>query len=259
MATGKPKALIAVTYEAAAQDYLRSLPPEHFMEALGQSRQRAITVESLALVEARRPKFHVFSEMLVQYPLGGTRRLGQVVPDNMVVLTRRPIQAVTSYNLPLEPAGPFWMLEYVSKHNKRKDYEDNFDKYERQLKVPYYLTFYPDAQELTLYRHTGEKYVSVKPNRQERLAIPHLKLEMALREGWVRFWYEGRLLPVPAELQRDLDEAKHRIAEETRRADDASRRAEGLQRRLEDAERQLAELQARAQPPRRSNGSKPSQ
>ena len=47
------------------------------------------------------------------------------------------------------------MLEYVSKSSRRKDYDDNFDKYERDLKVPYYLTFYPDDQELTLYRHTG--------------------------------------------------------------------------------------------------------
>ncbi|MBO0697656.1 MAG: Uma2 family endonuclease, partial [Zavarzinella sp.] len=205
MATTKPRAVIAVTYEAWAQEYLRSLPPEHFMEAKGQSTQREITLESLALVKARRPDFHVFNEMLVQYPLPGQKRPGQVVPDNMVVLSREPLEAESSYNLPLEPARPFWVLEYVSKNNKRKDYDDNFDKYEKELRVPYYLTFYPDNQELTLYRLQGKKYVSVKPNRHGRFAVPDLEIEVALRDGWVRFWYRGELLPLPADLQRELE------------------------------------------------------
>jgi Uma2 family endonuclease len=261
MPSHKPRALIEVTYEAAAQEYLRGLPPEHFMEAIGQATQRAITVESLELVKARRPDFHVFNELLVQYPRRGQRKPGQVVPDNMVVLSKRPIRADTSYNLPLEPARPFWVLEYVSKYNKRKDYEESFDKYAQELKVPYYLLFYPESQELTLYHHTGQEYVSVKPNENGRLAIPELAMEMALEGGWVRFWYEGRLLPLPAEWQREVEEAvrradeekrradeeKRRADEEKRRADEEKRRADDLARRLEDIERQFA--QARPQPP----------
>jgi Uma2 family endonuclease len=215
MSTDVPRALQPQVYERAAQEYLRSLPPEHFMEGIGQSTQRAITLESLALVTARRSDFHVFSELLVQYELRGPERLGQVVPDNMVVLTDQPIHATTSYNLPFEPAGPFWVLEYVSKHNPRKGYEDRFQKYERELKAPYYLVFYPDEGELTLYRHNKRRYVSVKPNENGRYPIPDLDLEVALRDGWVRFWYEG-LLPLPADLQRDLDEER-RQAEEARR------------------------------------------
>src|SRR5437016_3580672 len=133
MATTKPRAVIAVAYEEAARDYLRSLPMEHFMEAVPQATQRKITLESFDLLKARRPDIHVFNELLVQYPLAGQRKPGQVVPDNMVVISDRPIEAVTryylSYNLPLEPVRPFWVLEYVSKNSKRKDYEDSFDKY----------------------------------------------------------------------------------------------------------------------------------
>jgi Uma2 family endonuclease len=242
----RPSAHIAVAYEAAAQEYLRNLPPEHFMESIGQSTQRAITVESLALVEARRPDFRVFSELLVQYPVEGQRKPGQVVPDNMVVLTEEPIKAQTSYNVPLEPAAPFWMLEYVSKNTRRKDYDDNFDKYERQLKVPYYLIFYPDAQELTLYQYTGEKYVSVKPNSRGRLAIPTLRLEVALLDGWTRFWYEGELLPLPAELQGELVEARRQVADEKRRADDEKRRADDEKRRADDEKRRADQFQRQA-------------
>jgi Uma2 family endonuclease len=249
MASHTPRALIEVAYEAAAQEYLRSLPPEHFMEATAQATQRKITLESLDLLRTRRPDVQTFNELLVQYPRPRQRKPGQIVPDNMVVLCDQPIRASTSYNLPLEPERPFWVLEYVSKHNKRKDYEASFDKYERELKVPYYLIFYPDNQELTLYRHTGKKYVSVKPNRHGRYAIPDLDLEIALLDGWVRFWYRGELLPLPAELDRELNEARQQAAEATRRADDAERRADDadrraaeLQQRLLEAEQKLARL-----------------
>ncbi|HEV3262150.1 MAG TPA: hypothetical protein VG013_35185 [Gemmataceae bacterium] len=120
--------------------------------------------------------------------------------------------------------------------------------------MPYYLVFYPEQQELTLYRHTGKKYVSVKPNKHGRYPIPQLTLELALHDGWVRFWYEGELLPLPADLQRALDEAKCRADEEKRRAD-------VLQRRLEEAERQLDQLRTRGQSPptRRNHGARPDQ
>ena len=100
MATTKPIGIMETVYEEAAQAYLRSLPPEHFMEAIPQATQREITLASLALLKVRRPDVHVFNELLVQYPLPRQRRPGQVVPDNMVVLSTKPIKAESSYNLP---------------------------------------------------------------------------------------------------------------------------------------------------------------
>ena len=90
----------------------------------------------------------------------------------MLVVCEEPIEAGSSYNIPLQPVGPFMVLEYVSKHNKRKDYDDNFKRYERELKVPYYLLFYPDNLDLTLYHHNGRKYVTVLPDDRGRHAIP---------------------------------------------------------------------------------------
>jgi Uma2 family endonuclease len=252
MATTKPRALIAVAYEEAAREYIRNLPLEHFMEATAQATQRKITLESLDLLTARRPDVHVFNELLVQYPRPGQRKPGQVVPDNMVVISDQPIDAQTSYNLPLQPVGPFWVLEYVSKTNRRKDYEDNFDRYEQELKVPYFLLFYPDTLDLTLYRHTGKKYVSVKPNKHGRYPIPELDLEIALQDNWVRYWHRGELLPLPADLLRDLELARRQTVE-------AVHRAEDLQRRLDAAERELAALRGHnpPSPARRNSGAKP--
>src|SRR5207248_9358297 len=181
------------------------------------------------------PPFRSLNELLVQYPVPGRPKPGQVVPDNMVVLTTEPTRAVSSYNVPLEPAPPFWVLEYVSKGNPRKDYQDSFRKYEKGLKVPYYLLFYPETQDLTLYRHTRRKYVSVKPDERGRCPIPELNLEVGLLDGWVRFWHNGELLPLPADLQRDLDEARRQVHD--------------LRQQLAAAERELAQLRARRKSP----------
>src|ERR1700682_4988122 len=132
MSTDKPRQLLRIAYEKAAEAYLRSPPPEHFMEATPQATQREITVESLALIKAQRPEVQYFNELLVQYPQGRRQQIRQVVPDNMVVVHSEPIRASGSLDLPLQPVHPFWVLEYVSKNSERKDYDDSFRKYERE-------------------------------------------------------------------------------------------------------------------------------
>jgi Uma2 family endonuclease len=234
METELPRALLEVRYYQAAQDYLRRLRQEHFMESTPQATQRKITLESLDLVNARRPDVQVFNELLVQYPLPRKKRPGQVVPDNMVVIHPEPIKAEGSYDVPLQPIGPFWVLEYVSKGNRRKDYDDNMRKYEHELKVPYYMLFVPDQQELTLYHHTGERYVSVPPDKQGRHPLPILELDIGLLDGWVRYWFRSELLPLPGELQRALDRVIRERDAANRRADAAEQELTRLRARLED-------------------------
>ncbi len=97
-------------------------------------------------------------------------------------------------------------------------------KYEHDLKVPYYLLFVPDSQEMTLYRHTDKKYVSVKPNAHGRFEVPELELAIGLHGGWMRYWFRGELLPLPAELQGEL--AKERQARLSAEEEVARLRAE---------------------------------
>lgn len=245
MAITKPRHLLSLAYDKYAEEYLRSLPPEHFMETTGQSTQRKITLESLDLVHVHRPEVQVFNELLVQYPYGDEPRPHQVVPDNMVVVYHKPIKARGSYKIPLQPVGPFWVLEYVSKESDRKDYDENMQKYEQELKVPYYLTYYPDEQELTLYRHTKGRYASVKPNANGRLALPELDLEMALSNEWCRFWYRGELVPLPADLLRRVEEADQRADREKQRADREEQRADAAERELELLRAKLKKLRGK--------------
>ena len=236
-----PRILLQIRYDKAAEEYLRKLPLEHFMEATPQATQREITLESLALVRARRPEVRVFNELLVQYPLPRRKKPGQVVPDNMVVLCAEPIEAQGSFDLPLQPVGPFWVLEYVSRSSRRKDYDENMRKYEHDLRVPYYLLFTPHEQEVALFRHTGERYVSVPPNEQGRLPLPELELEMALLDGWVRYWFRGELLPLPADLLSQVDELSRQLRDVQRQRDEAQ--AQRLEAEAEAA-RLRAELES---------------
>jgi Uma2 family endonuclease len=258
MASTVPDMLLEEEYEEYARDYMRRLPLEHFMEATPSGFQRAITLACLALVSALRPEVHVYNELLVQYERPRRRRPGQVVPDNMVIRHSGPLDADLSYNVPLQPARPFWVMEWVSRRSKRKDYKDSFKKYERELQVPYCLMFRPHKQELSVFHHDGRRYVRLEPDTQGRYAIPELEMEVGLLDRWVRFWYQGRLLPLPADLQAHLAEAeqraeqeKQRAEQEKQRAEQEKQRADGLQRQVETerktrlaAERELERLRA---------------
>lgn len=212
--TGFDPTRLKLIYDWDADRYLNSLPLEHFMEATTQSTQRQITVDSFELIRQTRPDVQCFSELLVQYPLPGEDpdMPARVVPDNMVVIHEQPLGPMRSYKLPLQPVGPFVVMEYVSSGNRRKDYDENYRKYEQELTVPYYLLFYPDNEELTLFHLAGERYCTATPNAAGRLAIPELELEVALLGGWVRYWFRGKLLPLPGELLRQLNASESRLS-----------------------------------------------
>ncbi|HEY2910258.1 MAG TPA: Uma2 family endonuclease [Gemmataceae bacterium] len=224
-------------YDWAADRYLQSLPLEHFMESTQQSSQRKITLESLDLVSRIRPDFQVFSELLIQYPVRGEDpdEPARVVPDNMVIVWPEPLAPLKAFHTPLQEARPTLVMEYVSQSNPRKDYDENYKKYERDLKVPYYLVFDADKQSLVLFRLNKRRYAAVPQNESGRLAIPELDLEVAIQDGWVRYWHRGELLPLPGELATKLDATQDAL----RRSLETARQAED---RAETAERELARL-----------------
>jgi Uma2 family endonuclease len=228
--------------DAEADAYLEALPLSHFMEATTQATQRKITLESFDLVHAARPEVQCFNELLVQYRRGKRKKTGKVVPDNFVVVHPEPIDALKSFDLQTQTARPLLVLEYVSKETRRKDYDENFEKYEEELRVPYYLLFYPDNDELTLFRLGEKGYTAVPPNAAGRVAIPELELEAGLLGGWVRFWFRGELLPLPGDLLVERDAAREQ-RDEARGERDAERAArQAAEQRATAAEAEVAKL-----------------
>ena len=112
--------------------------------------------------------------------------------------------------------------------------------------MPYYLLFEPVLQKLQLFRHDGERYVELEANPHGRLAVRDLDLEVAILDGWVRFWHQGKLLPLPAEREVEMVELRQSIDAETKRADAETRRADA-------AERELAKLRAQMKKPQKKN------
>lgn len=90
--------------------------------------------------------------------------------------------------------------------------------------MPYYLWFIADSLKMTLYKHTGDKFVSAQPNEHGRLEIPELELEVGLLGEWMRYWFRRELLPLPAELQAEL--GKERQARQALEQEVARLRAE---------------------------------
>jgi Uma2 family endonuclease len=242
MAKLKPRPWTAADYDRAALAYCRRLPLEHFMEAIPAATQRKITVESFDLLRTQRPDVQCFNELLIQYWHNG--RIRRVVPDNFIRICDRPPATETSFNLELEPVGPLLTMEYVSPSNPRKDYRQNFVKYERELKVPYYLLFYPEWQDLRLHHLEGDSYRVLTPNARGRLELGELELEVALRDRWVRFWYRGHLLELPDELQRQREQERQRAEQERQRAEQERQRAEQERQQRAAAEAEVARLRA---------------
>jgi hypothetical protein len=237
MATDESREAMAERYRQEALEYCREhmdgpAPPE----TVSQGTQRKTTLSSLSLLKAHRSDVHYFNELLVRYPRAGQRQKGEVVPDNMVFVHDGPLDVDDVYDTAAQPARPFWVLDYTSDVWPRKSYAKSFDKYERDLKVPYVLTFETEKRELALHRHAGAKYARVKPNARDRYPLEELELEVALLDGWVRFWFRGDLLLLPAEMYRETKDRQGR--------EDAERRtAEEVQARLV-AEAETARLRA---------------
>ncbi len=84
------------------------------------------------------------------------------------------------------------------------------------------------TQDLTLFRRGARKYISVKPNGGDRLAIPELDLSVAIHDGWARFWYRDEMLQLSPDLQRSLD----KMAEELRVTKEKLRLANEREQRL---------------------------
>jgi len=240
-----------IFYDAQARAYQETLPLEQYMESPHQQMQRRITLASFDLIHAARPDIWCHNELLVQYPQSNdVRDIGRVVPDNLILVAAGPIQGRIAFNTPYEAGDMVMAMEYVSEESKKKDFETNMARYER-LKIGHYLIFDPVAKTVHLFKRSRARktYLPVKPKRSGRYPVPPLELEMGVYDDWLRYWFRGRLLPLPAELDEQLAHANERVREvelEVKLSDGARRNAERRAEK-ERAAREAAEQRADAE------------
>ena len=85
------------------------------------------------------------------------------------------------------------------------------------------LRFDLKGRKPTLFRLAGEEYGSVRPNPAGRLPIPELELEVAVLDGWVRFWFRGELVPLPGDVFRERAARQAAEAELARMRDELAK------------------------------------
>jgi hypothetical protein len=204
-------------YSAAAYGYIERRCHDDTEPAV--AKQRVITHWSLEIVRGARADLQPFTNLFIQFPQADTEEPDQVAPDNWAVVHTEPLKTGVSFDTPFQPVGPFIVAQYVTTDTNKWE-QASRRKYEKELKVPYYLLFYPDADEFTLFRLGEKGYSTVVPNANGRCLIPELELEVGLLGKWMRYWFRGELLPLPGDLLKERDaERSARLAAEKRAAE----------------------------------------
>jgi hypothetical protein len=179
-------------YAASAYWYVQ----RHCHDEIGVRRaeQRDITRWSFEVVRGARPDVQPVTNLLIQFPPEEKGVPERVCPDNAVFVHDEPLALRReSYDIPFRPVGPFLVCEY----HEKKPRHDERDLY-AQLQVPYFLYLEGDA--LALFAFLNDGYAAVAKSAHGRFAIPELELEVALHDGWVRYWFRGELVPLPGEV-----------------------------------------------------------
>lgn len=172
-------------------------------------RQRELTGWAFAVLRAERPDVQLFTDRVIQFESPGEKHPGQLGPDHFVAVHPTPLDRRGGYNIPYEPVRPLLVMNYVDAPGRKFDAVRR-EMCERDLAVRYYLRFDLTGRDLTLFRLADGFYRADRANPAGRLAVPELELEVALLDGWVRFWFRGELLPRPEDIlhERRASEAE---------------------------------------------------
>jgi Uma2 family endonuclease len=221
----------------------RAAPPEGDVHR--RSKNRA--VEALEEFYRRtRRRIYLSSELPVYYP--GERMFA---PDLLAVLDVEPHDR-QSWVVSAEGRGLDFVLEIHVAGAKRKDYEDNVERY-ASLGIPEYFVYEPVRGHIAGWRlgnPPARAYERIVP-QAGRWPSAVLDLDLALEGGRLRFFHGSAELldahELVERLSRMVDEAVRRAEEEARRAEEEARRAEEEARRAEEEARRAEEEARRAE------------
>ena len=174
-------------------------------------------------------------DLSMQYVRGSPNKM--VAPDLFVALAAEERKGRRSYKLWEEPV-PDFVLEDLSPSNWRLDAVVKRRLY-RRLGVREYWLFDETGirlrEVLVGYRLRGKRYMRIRANAAGRLPSEVLGLELAARDGLLRFFN-----PATGEYLRILEESERFAMAERRGREAAELRAMAAEREREAAERRAA-------------------
>jgi Uma2 family endonuclease len=134
-----------------------------------------------------------------------------------------------SYSIWEEQVNPLIVIELLSPSTQQQDLGKDsrkpnqpprlWDVYEKIVKIPYYVTFHDEKNELQIFKRVKHRY-RLQPD--DYLWIPELELGLGLwlgtYQGWERQWLrwydaEGDWVPTPVEQERQRADEQQQIAE----------------------------------------------
>lgn len=159
-----------------------------------------------------------------------------------------------SYVIWQEGVVPFIVVELLSPSTEKEDLgqtlrEANqpptkWEVYEKVLRIPYYLIFNGNSNELQLFELVGYSYQKISLS-SSKFWLPEINLGLGLWSGeyqnlnrfWLR-WYDenNNWLPTPTEKEKQL------VEKEKQRAEKEKQRAEKEKQRADNAELEIARL-----------------
>jgi Uma2 family endonuclease len=163
-----------------------------------------------------------------------------------------------SYVIWQETVSPFLVVELLSPGTEDEDLGQTlrivdqpptkWEVYERILRVPYYVVFDRDVNQLRLFKLSGITYEEIAI-QQARFWLPEIELGLGVWDGvyqgtrgrWLR-WYTAEQSWVPTPREQAEQEAQ-RAEQEAQRAEQEAQRAEQEAQRAEQ-EAQRAEQEA---------------
>jgi hypothetical protein len=174
------------------------------MESAVQGKQRSITLQSFDVISLRRPDIHCFNRISVWCPKGNSGNRRFVTPDHTIVIHSGPVPLDTDPVYLSAAVQPILAVNYVSADCPRPaDFERQ--RREAEAGITYSLVFDADRRSVTGYHLTRpRRYVPLKCDEWNRLAVPELDLEVLVRDGWMRYWFRGELMPLATELAERL-------------------------------------------------------
>lgn len=150
-----------------------------------------------------------------------------------------------------ESVAPPLVIDYVSGDgSEERDATPSRGKfwvYEKAVKAPYHLIWYPNEERIEAFELRGTKYRPMKADAAGRFHIPMLNATFGIWDGeflgypgpWLRAWdSRGKLLPSEEEAEavqwQRAEAEKQRAEAEKKRAESQQQRADALAKKLRE-------------------------
>ncbi|MEZ4525973.1 MAG: Uma2 family endonuclease [Desulfobacterales bacterium] len=214
------------------------------METARHREQMNLLIESLQAHWKEDRKYYTGGNMFMHYDLNDKRKFRG--PDFFLVLDTENRERKSWVVWQEGGRFPDLIIELLSDTTRHIDKTEKKTLYEQVFKTPEYYLYDPFSQEFIGYRLSGNRYITMIPDKDKRIYSYVTGLFLVVKNERLRWMSpEGSLLPSHEECAEQekmrAEQEKMRAEQEKMRAEQEKMRAEQEKMRAENAENRLRE------------------